>query len=432
MRWLRGKAGLSSAVACFALVASALCRQPAHALSIELKDAAPHRIEQQRQEALGRLPLVGTPDLSRRAERLASAGLKVGDPVFIRVFKAEAELEVWMMKGDAFVLFATYPVCFWSGLLGPKLVEGDNQTPEGFYTVTRRQLHRSGRHPRSLNLGFPNQFDKKNARTGSYILVHGACSSVGCFAMTDPVAEEIFGLAERALYSGQERIHVHSFPFRMTGANLAQHSASQWFEFWETLKPAYDAFEATRLPPSIGVCEGKYTTVEGRNGDKGDPGALSVIRSGSDGTRGRPACNPPEAQTVAARPAAAQPVSLPINTIETGSIPNGAKSVSKPNLGASTASSTEVSASTASEPATRTSGARRLRYLKKSGSAVARLKARRVTVQRSAARRDRRNHITVTARKNAVRQRSARRAASQGNVAVSAGRSTKEALFSSN
>lgn len=292
MRQFRLSAGLAVAAGCALVVGSLFAARPVFAFSIELQDAAPLRIEQQRDAALGRLPLAGTPDLARRDERLKQAGLTPGDPVFIRVFKAEAELEVWMQKGDAFVLFATYPICFWSGTLGPKLVEGDNQTPEGFYTVTRRQLHRSGRHPRSLNLGFPNAFDRANERTGSYILVHGACSSVGCYAMTDPVAEEVFGLAERALYKGQDRVHVHAFPFRMTDDNLARHATSPWASFWQGLKPAYDAFEATRLPPIIGVCGKGYAVANGVRDDEGDPGPLGVVRTAARAAAARLACEP--------------------------------------------------------------------------------------------------------------------------------------------
>src|SRR5690606_6041180 len=111
----------------------------AHALSIELKDVAPDRIERQRDAEAGRLPLPNTPDVERLEARLSDAGLKAGAPMLIRVFKASSELELWMEKGDRFVLFATYPICHWSGTLGPKLKEGDKQTPEGFYTITRRQ-----------------------------------------------------------------------------------------------------------------------------------------------------------------------------------------------------------------------------------------------------------------------------------------------------
>ena len=230
-------------------------------LTIELKDVAPDRVERQRAAALGALPLPGTPDLANRSERLAAKGLKAGDPVFLRIFKSESILEVWMRKDSGvYVLFESYPICHWSGTIGPKVSEGDKQNPEGFYTITRSQLHLIGRHPRSLNLGFPNPYDKALGRNGSYILVHGGCTSVGCFAMTNAVIAEIYDLAEQALKrGGQNFIHVHAFPFRMTEQNVAAHAASPWFQFWTNLKEGYDAFEQTKLPPRIGICDKRYS-----------------------------------------------------------------------------------------------------------------------------------------------------------------------------
>jgi len=228
------------------------------AVSIELKDVAPDRIERQRAAEEGALPLPGTPDITSFKERLADKGVKLGDRVFIRIFKAESELEVWMRKGDAYVLLANYPVCHWSGTIGPKVKEGDKQTPEGFYSVQRRQLHRSGRWPQALNLGFPNLYDKAQSRTGSYLLVHGGCSSIGCFAMTNTVIEEIFELTYAALKEGQGEVPVHVFPFRMTDANLAAHKGSEWLDFWRSLKEGYDSFERTRRPPRVAVCDKRY------------------------------------------------------------------------------------------------------------------------------------------------------------------------------
>lgn len=257
-------------VAALGLLALAGLGTPAHALKIELKDIAADRVERQRLASLGALPLPGTPDLASLQQRLDDKGVKAGQQIFIRVFKSESELEVWMRRGDEFVLFATYPICHWSGTLGPKLREGDKQNPEGFYTVGWRQLHRVGRWPRSLNLGFPNVLDRTNGRTGSYILIHGGCSSVGCFAMTNAVMEEIYDLSERALRQGQGAIHVHVFPFRMTEENLAAQSDSEWIGFWRNLKNGYDAFEATRRPPRISVCESKYVIQETGPAEVGD------------------------------------------------------------------------------------------------------------------------------------------------------------------
>ena len=228
------------------------------AVSIELKDVAPDRIERQRKAAAGKIPLPGTPKIGQFKARLAANGLTAGAPIMIRIFKSESELELWMEKDGAFRHFATYPICQWSGGLGPKLAEGDKQAPEGFYTLTRRQLHRRGRWRKSLNLGFPNVYDRALARTGSYILVHGGCSSVGCYAMTDPVMAEIYDLAKAALRKGQRHIPVHAFPFRMTPENLARHANSPWHDFWQELKAGYDSFERTRKPPRINVCNGSY------------------------------------------------------------------------------------------------------------------------------------------------------------------------------
>lgn len=252
----------------------------AGAVTIELKDVAADRVERQRAFAEGRLPLVGTPNLGDLDSRLAATGLKPGAPMFIRILKAESLLEIWMLKGDRFVLFTSYPICHWSGTLGPKSREGDRQNPEGFYSVTQRQLHRIGRWPRSLNLGFPNNYDRVFGRTGSYILVHGGCSSTGCFAMTNAVIEEIYNLTERSLKAGQERVHVHVYPFRLSQENLDRHRKSEWHEFWTNLKEGYDAFEETRIPPRISVCDKRYLVqnVLRHNGPEevADPGPLAL------------------------------------------------------------------------------------------------------------------------------------------------------------
>ena len=234
----------------------------ASAISIELKDVAPDRIERQRAAVDGRLPLANTPDVSRLTERLAEAGVKSGAPVLMRVFKDSSELELWIEKGDRFVLFATYPICHWSGTLGPKLKEGDKQTPEGFYTIASRQLRHLGRWPRAINLGFPNAFDRAHDRNGSYILMHGGCSSVGCFALTNPVIGEVYGLTKAALGNGQRYVPIHVFPFRMTDEALAAHSASPWHGFWTTLQAGYKSFERTGRPPRVSVCKGAYSVAD--------------------------------------------------------------------------------------------------------------------------------------------------------------------------
>lgn len=251
-----------------------LATSQANAVSIELRDVAADRIERQRRATEGNLPLPNTPDLGHFGERLAEKGVKLGTPILIRIFKAESELEVWVQKDSQYVLFATYPVCHWSGTLGPKLKSGDRQAPEGFYTIARGQLHHIGRWPRSLNLGFPNVFDKVQSRTGSYILVHGGCSSVGCYAMTNAVIEEIYSMTEAAIAAGEDHVPVHVFPFRMTEENLDRYGASEWAGFWANLKEGYDSFERTRRPPQVSVCQTRYQFRDGAPEEVGEPGPL--------------------------------------------------------------------------------------------------------------------------------------------------------------
>ncbi len=264
------------AMTLLACVSLANLQSPALAVSIELKDVAADRIERQRAAAEGSLPLPGTPDLARLTDRLTEKGLKLGSPILLRAFKSESEFEVWIRKDETFVLFATYPVCHWSGTLGPKLNEGDRQTPEGFYTVTRHQIRHVGRWPRSLNLGFPNAFDRSLARTGSHILVHGGCSSVGCFAMTDSVMAEIYQLTEQALAGGQVHLPVHVFPFRMTQANLASQKSSPWHDFWSNMKDGYDLFDDTRRPPRVATCDGRYRFTDSALEEGASNGPLAV------------------------------------------------------------------------------------------------------------------------------------------------------------
>ena len=279
---------------------------PAAALVVELKDVAADRIERQRAWVQGQVPLPGTPDVAGLDARLAAKGLSKGSPVFVRIFKAESELELWLRKGERFVLLDTYPICHWTGTLGPKEREGDKQSPEGFYSVTPRQARHVGRWRKALNLGFPNALDQRLQRTGSYILLHGGCSSTGCFAMTDPVMDEIHTLAAAALRGGQERIHVSIFPFRMTAAALEAHKEHPWLEFWGDLKAGYDSFERTRVPPRIAICGKRYVVQDGEPGESGDAHALA---SAPQGGRGAEQCTERMAQQARTGAAAGTPQS---------------------------------------------------------------------------------------------------------------------------
>ena len=189
-----------------------------------------------------------------------------GAPVFVRIFKQESELELWAERGGAHVLVKTYPICTWSGTLGPKLREGDRQSPEGFYRVTRERLNPNSRFHLSFNVGFPNAYDRAHGRTGSFLMVHGNCVSLGCYAMTDAGIEEIYGMVEAALDGGQPSVQVHIFPFRMTDAKMRRHGSSKWIGFWRNLKQGYDAFETHGRPPEITVEGGVYRVAGVRAG----------------------------------------------------------------------------------------------------------------------------------------------------------------------
>jgi len=200
---------------------------------------------------------------------LGKKGMDPQSPIFIRVFKEESELEVWKQRADGhYYHFKTYPICNWSGDLGPKLKIGDRQAPEGFYTVTRGQMNPDSKYHLAFNLGFPNSFDKAHGRTGEYLMVHGRCKSVGCYAMTDALMEEIYSLARESFLGGNDSFQVHAFPFRMTDENMRRHAGHEYAAFWATLKEGYDAFEYSRQLPNIAVCNKRYVVnVTLRNGD---------------------------------------------------------------------------------------------------------------------------------------------------------------------
>lgn len=215
------------------------------------------------------LPMPGEPDLTNLPERLAAVGLREGAPVLVRIFKTEFALELWMQRDGVFQRFATYPICRWSGALGPKLRQGDRQAPEGFYTVDAAALNPNSRWYRSFNLGFPNAFDRAHGRTGSLIMVHGGCGSIGCFAMTNAQMHEIWQLVTAALQGGQQRFQVQVYPFRMSADRMAKYEGDANFGFWQDLKIGNDLFEASGLPPKVSVCKGQYQFQPGDRGAAG-------------------------------------------------------------------------------------------------------------------------------------------------------------------
>ncbi|MBT9370776.1 murein L,D-transpeptidase family protein [Rhizobium sp. CSW-27] len=180
-------------------------------------------------------------------------------PIMIRVFKEEGKMEIWKAKADnRFDKIAEYDICAWSGKLGPKVKEGDRQAPEGFYNLTPAHLNPNSKYYLAINTGFPNRYDAVNGRTGSNLMIHGACSSSGCYSMTDQQILEIYAFARDAFRGGQTTVQLQAFPFRMTAENMARHRNSENLEFWKMLKVGYDNFEVTKRPPEVNVCEKKY------------------------------------------------------------------------------------------------------------------------------------------------------------------------------
>jgi len=180
-------------------------------------------------------------------------------PILARIFKEEAEMEIWKKNRDGeYALLKTYPICRWSGDLGPKKKEGDRQAPEGFYKITPGQMNPASNYYLAFNTGFPNAYDRAWGYTGSELMVHGDCSSRGCYAMTDEQIQEIYALARDSFFGGQKEFQLEAFPFRMTALNMAKHRNNPNFAFWKMLKEGYDDFEATRQEPTVAVCDKHY------------------------------------------------------------------------------------------------------------------------------------------------------------------------------
>lgn len=205
-------------------------------------------------------------DVKRRMEpllevALAEKGLKLGEPVFLRSFKEERELELWMLASgsNTYKHVHTWKIKGLSGKLGPKFAEGDKQSPEGFYRVTLPQfLHKSSNHL-AFNIGYPNAYDRAHQRTGSFIMVHGHTGSIGCLAMTDPYIEEIYPICHAALKKGsQSAFQIHLFPYRMTAKKMQEHEQHQHYDFWLNLKEGYDFFTQNRFPPVVKVANKTY------------------------------------------------------------------------------------------------------------------------------------------------------------------------------
>ena len=190
---------------------------------------------------------------------MADNGTSKDAPMLIRAYKKEAEFEVWKRKPDGtYVYLKTFPMCRWSGQLGPKVTEGDRQVPEGFYTITPGQMNPNSHYYLSFNVGYPNAYDRANGHTGGSIMVHGICSSAGCFSMTDKQIEEIYAIARESFAGGQRAIQMQSFPFKMTAENLAKLRLAPTMPFWREIKKGADYFEVTKTETPVGVCNRHY------------------------------------------------------------------------------------------------------------------------------------------------------------------------------
>jgi murein L,D-transpeptidase YafK len=211
-------------------------------------------------EDASQLPTKATQEVSHELLSLfQQKHMSKSSPILMRIFKEESELEVWKQDTTGhFQILKVYPICRWSGDLGPKLHEGDRQAPEGFYTITPELMNPNSNYYLAINIGFPNSFDKANERDGTFLMVHGDCWSSGCYAMTDEQMGEIYSLVRDSFVGGRPSFQIQAYPFRLTPANLARHRTNPNMDFWKMLKIGNDHFEATRLEPKVDVCDRRY------------------------------------------------------------------------------------------------------------------------------------------------------------------------------
>ncbi len=201
------------------------------------------------------------------ANEFKERGLKLGSPIFLRVYKQTSEMELWVQRGPRYVHFKTYGICRWSGGLGPKFYEGDRQSPEGLYRITTSDLIVNPRWDRAMNINYPNNFDNLNGRGGSGILIHGGCGSIGCFAIQNENVEDVYGAVRAALRGGQVYVPVLALPFRFSALAPEKDDTLRMNEFWADLRRADLLFERDRLPPVAWICDGRYYFSD-RRGDR--------------------------------------------------------------------------------------------------------------------------------------------------------------------
>jgi len=164
-------------------------------------------------------------------------------------FKDARTLELYAREpGSAWMLIKRYPVLAASGVLGPKLAEGDRQVPEGVYRV--QSLNPNSRFHLSLRLDYPSDFDRRMARRdgrtqlGGDIMIHGNSVSVGCLAIGDEAAEELFVLAARIDFEHEAPLRVLICPtdFRRASASALPRTPSWLPELYESLRAELRAF----------------------------------------------------------------------------------------------------------------------------------------------------------------------------------------------
>lgn len=199
-------------------------------------------------------------------DKMVAKNMEKYSPIVVRVFKEESVVEIWKQtRTGKYDLISTYNICKWSGKLGPKYMEGDRQAPEGFYTIRPGQMNPNSNYYLAFNIGFPNAYDQVNGRTGQHLMVHGACSSSGCYSMSDENIAQIYAFGRDSFKGGQREFQLEAFPFRMTAENMARYRNDPNYKFWTMLKEGYDIFEITKRPPKVDVCEKRY--VFNRNTD---------------------------------------------------------------------------------------------------------------------------------------------------------------------
>jgi murein L,D-transpeptidase YafK len=194
----------------------------------------------------------------RLQNELADKRLKPGSALYLRIFKEEDNLEIWVKNGQEYQFFKSYNICFFSGGLGPKVRKGDGKSPEGFYTIRPGQLNPASSYYLAINVGYPNKVERAKGCTGDAIMIHGHCASIGCYAMTNDGIEEIYTLVYEAFSGGQQTVHLDIFPFRMDDAHMKKYANSSVVSFWRNLKPGYELFEKDHIPVDVGARGKEY------------------------------------------------------------------------------------------------------------------------------------------------------------------------------